>query len=360
MNFKKQYAALGIPDCPEDAFQPVGKKIKLHGGGGGGQPSNTSTTTVPEYLQTPYTNLITAAQGQIYNFDSNGQITGLQGYQGFPGELTAGPSGLQNQSYQGAASLQTPGQFGQATGLASLAGNQAIQGSQNYNPATFNGGQWDQAAADKYMSPYMQSVVDINKNQAIRDAAIQGTQRAAKFSQAGAFGGSRQAIADSEANRNLNTQLQDIQNKGMQDAYTTGQQAFQSDAARALQAQTAGEQSRQFGSSLGLQGAQAATQAAQTLGQLGAAQSQNQQDILKLQNQFGTQQQQLSQSALDAAQQQWANQQNYNYRQLGFLSDLLHGVPGSSTSVYQAAPSSASQLAGMGLAGLGLYNSTSK
>lgn len=357
MNFKKQYAALGIPDCPVDAFKPEGKKLKLHGGGGGGQPSNTSTTTVPEYLQTPYTNLITAAQSQIYNFDNNGQITGVKPYQPYGGQLTAGQTGLQAEAAQGAGNLTTSPNFGQASGLAGLAGSRALNAGNNFAPGTFQGGTWTPDAANQYMSPYMQGVVDVNKRQALRDAAIQGTQRAAKFSQAGAFGGSRQAISDAEASRNLNQQLQDIQSKGMQDAYTTGLQAYQSDAARALQAQQAGEQSRQFGANLGIQGSQAATQAAQTLGQLGATQGQQQQDILKLQNQLGTQQQQTAQAAIDAQMNQWANAQNYGYRQLGFLSDLLHGVPGSSTSIYQAAPSSASQLAGAGLAGLGLYNS---
>lgn len=346
-NWKKQYAALGIPDCPEDAFQPVGKKLKLHGGGGGGQPSNTSTTTVPDYLQTPYTNLITAAQGQTYNFDNNGQITGVKPYQEYGGPLTAGATGLQNQAAAGASNLGVQPQFNQATGLAGLAGNRAL----DFNPNAFNTNRWTPEQAQQYMSPYMQSVVDVNKRQAVRDAAIQGTQRAAKFSQAGAFGGSRQAISDAEASRNLNQQLQDIQSKGMQDAYTTGLQAFQTDEQRALAAQQASEQAR-------LQGIQAANQSAQTLGQLGTQQGTQAQDIIKLQNQLGTQQQQTAQAAIDAQMQQWANQQNYPFRSLGFLSDLLHGVPGSNTSIYQAAPSSASQLAGLGLAGLGLYNSS--
>lgn len=345
-NWKRVCAEVGVPDLPESAFVPEGRRLRLWGGGGGGQPANTSTTSVPEYLQTPYTNLITAAQSQIYNFDNSGQITGVKPYQPYQGQLTAGSTGLQNQAAQSAGQLTTSPNFGQASGLAGLAGANAMQSGD----VTLNTGRWGTDAANQYMSPYMQGVVDVNKRQALRDAAIQGTQRAAKFSQAGAFGGSRQAISDAEASRNLNQQLQDIQSKGMQDAYTTGLQAFQTDEARQLQAQQAQAQ-------LGIQGSQAATQAAQTLGQLGATQGQQQQDILKLQNQLGTQQQQTAQAAIDAQMNQWANAQNYGYRQLGFLSDLLHGVPGSSTSIYQAAPSSASQLAGAGLAGLGLYNS---
>lgn len=370
MRSKHFCAALGIPDLPMGAFEHVGdKKIKLHGGsdGGGSQPANTTQTSIPDYAKPYVQNMLGAAQGQIYNMNQTGSdesgnpiygITGLKAYQNYPGQLTAGQTALQGQANASASNLATPGQYGTASNIAQQAGLAALNNSQGYNPATFDGGGWNQQRSQQYMSPYMQSVVDINKNQALRDAAAQGTQRAAKFSQAGAFGGSRQAIADAEAGRNLNTQLQDIQNKGMQDAYTTGMQAYQTDAARQLQAQQMGEQSRQFGANLGLQGSQAATQAASTLGQLGATQSQNQQDIIKLQSQLGQQQQQTNQATLDAQQQQWANQQNYGFKQLGFLSDMLRGLPLSNTNVYQAAPSNTSQLAGLGLAGLGLYNST--
>lgn len=358
MNFKRQYAALGIPDCPEEAFRPEGKRLKLHGGGGGGQPSNTTQTTIPEWARPYAENMLSTSQGQVYNFNPEGQITGLRAYQPYGGQLTAGPSALQSQAYQGASQMQTPGQFAQGSDLARQGGMAALRAGQGFTPGQFQGGQWDATARDQYMSPYQQGVVDIAKREALRNAAVQGTQRQAKFSQAGAFGGSRQALADVEAERNVNQNLSDIQTKGMQDAYTTGLQAFQADAARGLQAQQMGEQSRQFGSTLGLQGAQAATQAGQALGQLGTQQAGAQQDILKTQAALGQQQQQTQQQAIDAQMQQWANAQNYPYKQLGFLSDMLHGLPlAGNTAMYQAAPSPISQIAGAGLAGLGLYNS---
>lgn len=378
MNWKKQCAALGIPDLPEGAFEHVGdRKIKPQGGGGGGgQPANTTQTSIPEYAKPYVQNMLGAAQGQIYNFAQNGQggwdITGLKPYQPYTGQLTAGPSTLQNRSYDAAYGMSASPYIGQGADMAKNAGLAALQNSQ-YNPtsydgASFDAGKWNSQAAQEYMNPYQQGVVDVAKREALRDAAIQNTQRAAKFSQAGAFGGSRQAIADAEASRNLNQNLSDIQTKGMADAYNTGLQAFQQDANRDLQAQQLGEQSRQygaglteqsrqFGANLGLQGLQQQLAAAQTMGQLGAAQTQAGIDIAKMQNEFGTQQQQTAQQALDAQQAQWAAAQNYPYKQLGFLSDMLRGLPLSNTSVYQASPSPTSQLAGLGLAGLGLYNS---
>ena len=70
----------------------------------------------------------------------------------------------------------------------------------------------------------------------------------------------------------------------------------------------------------------------------------------------GTQQQALQQKGLDAAYQQYQAQLNYPYQQIGFMSDLLRGLPltQQSTSMYQN-PSMISQAAGLGTAGMGMY-----
>jgi hypothetical protein len=92
--------------------------------------------------------------------------------------------------------------------------------------------------ADAYMSPYQQAVTDIGKREAQRQADIAGTQRGARQAQAGAFGGSRSAIENAEAQRNLSQQMADIQSKGSQEAYNQAAQMFTSDQARQLAAQT--------------------------------------------------------------------------------------------------------------------------
>lgn len=66
-------------------------------------------------------------------------------------------------------------------------------------------------SADAYMSPYMQSVVGIQQREAQRAADIASTGRKGEQTRAGAFGGSRAAIMDAEAARNLATQQGDIQ-----------------------------------------------------------------------------------------------------------------------------------------------------
>lgn len=97
----------------------------------------------------------------------------------------------------------------------------------------------DPNAVKAYMSPYMQNVVDYQKTQAARDFQIAQQARQAGAVAKGAFGGSRQAIMDSEAQRNLMSQLQGIEGMGAQKAFEDAQRQ------------------QQFGANLGLQGLQA-------------------------------------------------------------------------------------------------------
>ena len=97
-------------------------------------------------------------------------------------------------------------------------------------------------SADAYMSPYMQSVVGIQQREAQRAADVATTGRRGEQTRAGAFGGSRAAIMDAEAARNLATQQGDIQAQGSQEAYKQAQQQFNTEQAQGLQAQTANQQ----------------------------------------------------------------------------------------------------------------------
>ena len=74
-------------------------------------------------------------------------------------------------------------------------------------------------AVQNYMSPYMQNVVDVQKQQAQLDFDRQQAGRDASAVQAGAFGGSRQAVGDYLAQEGLSRQMGDIQASGQQQAY---------------------------------------------------------------------------------------------------------------------------------------------
>jgi hypothetical protein len=164
-----------------------------------------------------------------------------------------------------------------------------------------------------YMSPYMQNVVDVQKQEAARQSGIMGTQQQAQAAQAGAFGGGRDAIMRAERERNLGQQMNQIQAQGSQAAYD-----------------------------------QAANQFRQGLTQDVA--------INQLQNQYGGQQQQQAQRGLDLGYQDFLNQQNYPYKQIGFMSDLVRGLPlgqQSTAQIYQAPPSAIQTVGALGMGAYG-------
>jgi hypothetical protein len=276
-------------------------------------------------------------------------------YQQYGGERIAGFSPMQQQAFQGAANMQPSQQLGLGSDIAGAAGIGAL--GTNYQGRNFRGGQFDNQAAEQYMNPYTQNVIDYQKSQALRDFQIAQPVRQAQAVQQGAFGGSRSAIVDAEAQRGLNSQLQGITATGQQAAFQNAQQQFNADQARRLQAQGMSESSRQYGAGLGMQGLQTGLQAAGQLGQLGQTQYGQQMGINQLQSQYGQQQQQQAQRPLDMAYQDFQNQQNYPYKQLGFMSDLIRGLPlgqQSTSSVYEAPGSTMGQLAGLGLGAYGI------
>jgi hypothetical protein len=337
------------------------------GGGGGGQPTDSKVyqTNIPEYARPYVEQMLGTAQQQIYNYekDASGNMvpTTMKGYQPFsndPSKYFAGFSPMQQQAQQGAANLTTAPQLAGATGMAAEAGLRGL--TSRYGPGQFGAATFDQGAAQQYMNPYMQSVVDMQQQEAQRQADIAGTQRNAQAVGAGAFGGSRQAIMDAEAARNLASQKGAIQSQGLNTAYGQAQQQFNADQARQQQAQQMYEQSRQYGAGLGMQGLQTALQSAGALGQLGQTQYGQQVGNINLQNQLGAQQQQQQQNILNQQIQNYATAQQYPMLQLGNMSNLLRGLPMQSTTVqgYQAAPSTVSQLGGLGLTAAGIAGMT--
>lgn len=95
--------------------------------------------------------------------------------------------------------------------------------------------QFTPQSAQDYMSPYMQNVVDVQKEQAQLDFDRQQAARDARAVQSGAFGGSRSAVADALAQEDLNRNLQDIQASGQQAAYQDAQRMFEADRAARMQ-----------------------------------------------------------------------------------------------------------------------------
>ena len=105
--------------------------------------------------------------------------------------------------------------------------------------------QFGTAEANRYMSPYMDAVVADQKSQAIQDFERQGASRDAAAVQAGAFGGSRQAVQESLAEESLQDRLRSIGASGTQSAFEQSAQQFERD--RAAQERQLGMEVGEFG-----------------------------------------------------------------------------------------------------------------
>jgi len=159
-----------------------------------------------------------------------------------------------------------------------------------------------------YMNPYQQGVTDVAKAAAVRDYT-QGLQSLkAQAGQRGAFGGSRQAIVESDLMRNLGSQLSNIQMQGSAAAYDKAGQLYQQDLANQMQK-------------------------AQTLQQLGLTdEARRQRD-------------------LDAMYQEFQQQRDYPAQQAERYRNIIFGLPGYATqSAYQSSGNPLTQ--GLGLARL--------
>lgn len=265
----------------------------------GGQQVTKSEVTqsnLPEYARPYYEGMLTRANSLL-----------TQNYTPYGQERVAGFSPEQTALQQNIMGMQTPGQFGQATGLTSAAGLGTLAAA-NYTPGQFGSQQigmpnlqqfsmqgpgnvyarqyrspqmgaaqteygsqpleqfrmnapeqFGGVQAQQYMSPYMQNVLDIQKREAVTDARKGQLAQDLGAARQGTYGGSRQLLAAMERERNLGQQLGDIQSRGLQSAYENAQQQFERDRAAGM---TAGQQNlnaalqqQQLGVSTGLQAA---------------------------------------------------------------------------------------------------------
>jgi len=317
------------------------------GGGGGGPQQVTSTTTssnVPEYARPYVENMLSSAQSQIYNDD----MTGFRPYQPYSTDVNnyfAPFSPLQQQAQQGAANLQTPGQIGMGSDLTAIGGvgalgtaSQMANAGQNYqNQAT---SMYGPGSVGAYMNPYIAQSLAPQLQQLNQQFGIKGAQEQGAATNAGAFGGSRNALMQGLNQQNQQMAAQQAIAQGYDKAFQQAQQA------------------QQFGNTLGLQGQQGALQglgqainAGQGLGQLGGQQLAAQQGIINTQGTMGAQQQSLEQNKINQAIQDYATQQQYPFMQLGMMNSMLRGLPmqNMSTQQYQATPSYLTQ--GLGAVG---------
>ena len=328
--------------------------------GGSPAPSSPTTSTVqntniPEYARPYVETMLGATQQQLFNTKQNEpttnadgtvtpgttEITGVKPYVPYstnPQDYVAGFSPLQQQAQQGIAGLQLPSEYGQAAGMTGAAALGSMGAGQNYMNMATNPG-----AVGAFMNPYVQQSLQPQLNALQRQGDIQSMQSNAAATGAGAFGGTRSALAANLGQQNALMAQQQALGQGYNQAYNQAQQAMQ------------------YGAGLGLQGYGQALQGANQLANIGQMGLQGQQGILGLQNQAGQQQQAQQQNIINQAVQNYATAQQYPQQQLAFMNSMLRGLPlqTMTTQGYQAQPSFGQQALGYGLGALGAYKAFS-
>jgi len=354
--------------------QDLVEAFTFYGGGskgGGGATTQTSySTNLPEYAKPFYEQLLKETSKQVYQTDASGNVTGVQPYVPYSGERVAGFTPGQEAVQAEVAGMATPGGFGTAasglgmgTGLGFGAAGAGLGQAFGYSPTAISGGTFDPSAASYYMSPYQSNVTDIAVREARKQADL---AKAAGMSGAigrGTFGGARQALLQSEQERGAQQNIANIRAQGQQDAYLNAQKQFEADQARRMKAAELGQQGQQYaaglGKDIGLAGLQAGMEGAAKQGALAATEQVSNLERLKAQAASAGEKQALQQEINNLQYQQFQEERNYQKQQLDYLSNILRGnaaALGTTQVQYAPAPSLASQLGGVGLAGLGLYN----
>lgn len=308
---------------------------RFYGGGAPSTPTQTTQTvnqnTIPKELLPYAKNMLNRAeplsQAPYVPYSTNAE------------DYVAPFSPLQKKAQEGAANLQTPGQFAPASQMAGLSGLGSMTAGAQYAQQATN-----PTAVGAYMNPYLQQSLAPQLQLLNQEFGIKQAQQQGAATQAGAFGGSREALQGGLINQGQALAQQKMISEGYNQAFNQAQNA------------------QQFGANLGLQGYGQGIQAAGQLGQLGTQQLAAEQGVLGTQSQFGGQQQAQQQKAIDQAVQDYQNAQMWPYMQLGFMSDLIRGVPmGNVTQTqYQAQPGLASQLGGLAATAGGAYMASRK
>ncbi len=232
-----------------------------------------------------------------------GMALASQPYEAYTGPLTAGPSQLQQQAFQGLAGLAIP-----------------TEQMGTFTPQSFT----DEGVAQSYMNPYIQQALQPQLDELRRQTDMARVEQAGRLSRAGAYGGGRQAVMDSELDRAYLDKAAQVTGQGYVDAFNRAAQQFNTEENRRQSAQ---ELANLYGLS--------------TLGR---------------QADLGAQQRRIEGEGVAADIKQFEQELAFPYKQNTYLASLLQNLPLKSQDYTYAEPSLLTQtLAGAGGVS-GLYN----
>ena len=213
-------------------------------------------------------------------------------YEAYFGPLTAGESDLQKQAFAGLAGLAMPEDMGA------------------YDPGSFT----DFDVQQNYMNPYIEGVLDPQLAELRRQAEMSRVEQAGRLTRAGAFGGSRQQLADSELTRNLLDKVTQATGQAYSDAFERGRDQFNIEQNRGMSAQ-------EMANNYGLR-------------------------VLADQLAGGAQQRGIEQEGIFADRAQFEEERDFPYKQVQYMQSLLQGLPTTAQSYSYVQPSQYSQVQG--------------
>jgi hypothetical protein len=284
------------------------------------QPSLSNT---PTYKQTTETTGIAPYATDLLQ---RGQAFTTAETPVYEGQLTTGPSKLQEQAFTGIANLTVPKNITEA---GNQLGNISTQ-QQNlsYDPTKFTAGTFGTEEAQKYMNPYIQTALDPQLAYMRRQAQINQQADMAKLSQAGAFGGSRQAILQGQNQEALMRKQAETTGAGYEKAYKSAMDQYNEDMRRDMEAQKAAENSKQFGATYKQTGLSNAASSEQARAAAGGHEASYGLQNLKALSEAGATQRDIDQDALDAQYKDWLRQTEYPGKQLETMKGLTTAMAG--------------------------------
>jgi len=213
-----------------------------------------------------------------------GQALSNQGYDAYTGPLTAGTNALQDQAFTGIGGLSAPENMGA------------------YTPQSFTA---EDATAG--MNPYLMASLNPQLDEARRQSEIDRVANAGRMTQAGSFGGSRQALMDMENTRNLQSNLANITGQGYASAYDKAREQFNTEQGRGMEAQAA---ANQYGF-----------------------------DVLGGQATAGATQRGIESEGIAADKAQFDEERLFPYKQVQYMQSLLQDLPLEAQNISYAQPS---------------------
>jgi hypothetical protein len=260
-----------------------------------GETTATTTPAIPDPLAGAQLSTESAlsnwAGPYVTDMLGKGQALSETPYQAYAGPLTAGASSLQNQAFQGLAGLTMPTMGG-------------------YTPQSFT----SPGTAQQYMNPYLQQSLDPQLAEIRRQADITRLGDAGRLTKAGAYGGSRQAVMESEGNRNLATQLAKTTGEGYNTAYDKAANQFNTEQGLGLNAQNL---TNQYGLS--------------ALGKTA---------------ELGGVQRGIESEGIAADMAQFNQERDFPYKQVQYQQSLLQGMPLATQSYTYQQPSTVANVQG--------------